>query len=121
VVTIAARYGQAADGLSNALPFTVTKQDQSIIFATLPDRPASDPPFSVAATASSGLPVAFSASGQCTATGTLVTVTGQGSCTITASQAGDATFNAAPPINQTFAVRSMGVFLPGALVEHGIG
>ncbi len=47
-----------------------------------------DPPFTVSATASSGLPVSFAASGNCTVNVALVTLTGAGSCTITASQAG---------------------------------
>ena len=74
---------------------------------------------SLSATATSGLPVTFSAtgdngstdadnygvanSGTCSVTGTTVTITGAGQCTITASQAGDgATYLPAPPVSQSF-------------------
>lgn len=64
---------------------------QTITFAPLATRRATDPPFTVSATSSSGLPITFSASGVCTVSGTTVTLTGSGTCTITATQAGDAT------------------------------
>jgi hypothetical protein len=104
VVTITARYGLAADGLSNGLPFTVSKHSQTITFAGLPDRTIVDPPFGITATASSGLEVTFSASGACSVAGSQVTLTGVGSCTITGQQAGDAVFLAATPVSRTFAV-----------------
>src|SRR5207244_6639137 len=54
---------------------------------------------------SSGVPRSFSASGQCTVTspapGT-VHITGADSCTIAASQAGNATYNPAPDVPQSF-------------------
>ncbi len=54
------------------------------------------------ATASSGLTVTFSATGQCTVNGTTVHITAAGSCTITADQAGNTSYNAAPSVQQTF-------------------
>jgi hypothetical protein len=53
------------------------------------------PDFAVSASASSGLPVSFSASGTCTLSGVMVHLTGAGSCTVTVSQPGDSNFNAA--------------------------
>ena len=52
--------------------------------------------------ASSGLPVSFAASGSCTVSGTNVSVTGVGPCTITASQGGNGNYNAAPNVTQSF-------------------
>jgi hypothetical protein len=122
VAMVQAQYGLAPDSLSNSLTFTVTKASQTITFAPLPDRLVTDPPFTVSATASSGLPVAFSASGACTVNGALVTLTGVGSCTITASQAGDATFAPAASIQRTFAVGAGNTeaLLPAALVNAPI-
>jgi LysM repeat protein len=80
------------------------KLDQSINFAPLPDKVLSDPPFAVSAVASSGLPVSFSASGNCTVSGSTVTLSGVGSCDITASQPGNGMFNPAPPITQSFQI-----------------
>jgi serine protease AprX len=61
---------------------------QAITFSGLSDKTYGDPDFDVSATASSGLAVSFSASGNCTLAGATVHITGAGSCTITASQPG---------------------------------
>src|SRR6185436_15631835 len=65
-----------------------------------------DADFIVSATATSGLPVTFAAtSGQCTmANANTVHLTGAGSCTITASQAGDTNYNAATSVPQSFTI-----------------
>ena len=83
---------------------TVAGQSQTITFGTLAGRTFGDPPFTVSATASSRLPVSFAATGACTIAGATVTVTGAGSCTITASQAGDGTGNPAPDVAQSFTI-----------------
>ena len=56
------------------------------------------------ATASSALAVTFAASGNCTVTGTTVHLTGAGSCTITASQAGNANYSAAADVPRSFTI-----------------
>ena len=62
-------------------------------------------PFTLMATASSSLPVAFSiVSGPATISGTTLTITGAGSVTVRASQTGNDSYNAAPPVDQTFTV-----------------
>ena len=66
------------------------------------------PAYTVAATASSGLPVTFaidaSASAVCAIAGSSVTFQGVGTCVITANQPGNASFAAAPQVQQSFAV-----------------
>ncbi|MGK2851273.1 MAG: PxKF domain-containing protein [Candidatus Limnocylindrales bacterium] len=81
------------------------KGPQTLFFAALPDRTYPGADFTVSATASSGLAVSFSAAGQCEVVGTTVSLTGGGSCTITASQAGDDNYDAAVPIAHTFLIR----------------
>jgi hypothetical protein len=98
---------QAGNSVYNAAPnvqrtFAINKANQSITFDPLPDRTYGDPDFTVSATASSGLPVSFSASGDCEVNGDLVSLTGAGDCTITASQAGNANYNAAPNVARSF-------------------
>jgi predicted nucleotidyltransferase len=98
---------QAGNSNYNAAPnvsqsFNIAKSNQTITFGTLGNKTFGDADFNLSATASSGLVVSFSATGQCTVTGTTVHLTGPGSCTITASQAGDANFNAAPDVARTF-------------------
>lgn len=82
----------------------VPMADQTIAFAPLAGKTFGDPPFTVGATASSGLPVSFAASANCSISGNTVTIAGAGSCTITASQAGNARYNPAPSVSQTFAI-----------------
>jgi MBG domain/CARDB len=88
----------------DSTPFDIGKGDQTITFNSLPDRSFDQSPFTVSATASSGLSVTFSASGNCNVSGNTVTLTSVGPCTITASQAGDANWNAATPVQQTFTI-----------------
>ncbi|OGV67019.1 MAG: hypothetical protein A3K19_29635 [Lentisphaerae bacterium RIFOXYB12_FULL_65_16] len=85
---------------------TVTKADQSITFDALPARTYGDPPFSVAATASSGLAVTFTSltPGVITVDGTTVTIVGAGTATLRAAQSGDTNYNAATAVERSFAV-----------------
>src|ERR1017187_916820 len=58
--------------------------------------------FTVAATASSGLPLTFGSSGVCTNAGATFTMTNsKGTCTLTVSQSGNANYLAAPSVLQT--------------------
>jgi len=78
--------------------------NQTITFGALANKTYGALDFSVSATASSGLAVSFAASGNCTVSVATVHLTGAGSCTVTASQAGDANYNPAPDVSQSFAV-----------------
>ena len=81
-----------------------TKQDQTITFGALDGKTFGAGDFTVTATASSGLPVTFIAVGQCTISGNSVHISGAGTCTVTAQQAGDAAYNAAQPVSQPFSI-----------------
>ena len=81
---------------------TISQYSQTIAFGALSDKAFGDPSFAVSATASSGLTVTFSASGNCTVSGNTVTITGAGSCTVTALQPGNAQYAPAPDVPQTF-------------------
>ncbi|TBN55992.1 hypothetical protein EYE40_00465 [Glaciihabitans arcticus] len=77
--------------------FTIVKGAQTITFPQPTTSGVYGTTFSVAPTASSGLPVTVTATGGCTITGTTVTVTsGTTPCALSASQAGSETFLAAP-------------------------
>lgn len=89
---------------SVAQAFSIASATQTITFDHLGNKTFGDPPFAVSATASSGLPVSFAASGDCTVAGTLVTIAGAGACTITANQLGDHNYNPAPSVVQGFAI-----------------
>jgi len=79
---------------------------QSITFATLTGKTFGNAPFSVSATASSGLAVSFSSltTSVCTVSGATVTIVAVGSCTIRASQAGNATYAPAPNVDRSFTI-----------------
>ncbi|MEZ4776430.1 MAG: PKD domain-containing protein [Bacteroidia bacterium] len=95
----------ATDTASIAIS-VLEKTAQSITFDPLAAKISNDDPFTVAAFASSGLPVSFSVvSGPATMSGDTVSLTGvAGTVVIRASQAGDATFAPAADVNQSFVV-----------------
>jgi Ice-binding-like len=109
--------------LGNILPGTLGGGvDQTISFGPLADKILGEPPFDVAATASSGLPVAFTASGVCSVSGPTVSLSGTGICTITAAQAGNDTFNPALSVSQSFDVLSPSQFAQGVIdATSGMG
>jgi hypothetical protein len=80
------------------------RAQQSITFDPLPNRSYGDAPFDLTATSTSGLQVTFTASGACTVSGVRVTLTGVRDCTITASQTGNASYEAASSVSRTFSV-----------------
>jgi DNA/RNA endonuclease G (NUC1) len=106
---------QAGDVNYNAAPpvsqsFNVTPGSQTITFSGPAPAPTyGDAAFQVSATGgASGNPVTLSATGSCTANsqpspGTITIVSG-GVCTVTASQAGSANYNAAPDASETITI-----------------
>ena len=75
----------------------ITKANQTISFNSLPGKSTLDAPFTLSATSTSGLTVSYTSSNSSVATisGTLVTIVGPGTTTITASQSGNNNYNAA--------------------------
>lgn len=84
----------------------VNRLVQAITFGPLSPKQLGDAPFTLNAMASSGLPVSYSSSNPSVATisGTTVTITGIGSTSITASQAGNATYLPATSVSQTLVI-----------------
>jgi len=96
------------NGASKDVAINVLKASQTITFGALANKTYGDAPFTVSSTGgASGNPVTFSASGNCTASGTngsTITITGAGGCTVTASQAGNGNYNAAPDVVRSFSI-----------------
>ncbi len=82
------------------------KITQGITFGSIPTMVTGDAPFALLASTSSGLPLSFSSSntGIATVAGNIVTILRAGTVTITASQAGDATYSAAEDVTQTLVI-----------------
>ncbi len=95
---LAARDPQALTAISS----------QTVDFPALADVSLAERGVPLTATATSGLPVAFAAgpASVCTASGAQVTLTGAGTCSVSATQAGNLRYLAAPPASQTFTVTS---------------
>ncbi|HET9690469.1 MAG TPA: putative Ig domain-containing protein [Acidimicrobiales bacterium] len=87
--------------------FAVTAAAQTITFPAPPGLTAGGSE-QLAATASSGLPVTYTTStpAVCSLAGSMVTAVGAGTCTLTASQAGNATWAPAPQVTDSLTVTS---------------
>ena len=81
------------------------QQPQTITFPNPGTQAYGVAPITLTATASSGLPVSYTVlSGPATVNGSLLTITGAGSVTVQANQAGNSQWQPAPPVNDTFTV-----------------
>jgi len=96
----------ATPGVSNGT--IIGPQNQIINFPAISDKNINDGPFTITATATSGLPVSFEIiSGPATINGNLITLNGTtGSVRVRASQAGNGQWNPAPSVEQNFNVIS---------------
>jgi hypothetical protein len=106
--TCTVMYNQAGDANYSAAPqvsqsVAAQKAGQTIqITVHAPATAVNGSQFTVAATASSGLPVSFGAAGVCTNAGATFTMTsGSGTCTVLYNQAGDSNYSAAPQASES--------------------
>lgn len=92
--------------LTGGVTVPVGSLTQAIDFAPLGGKTFGDAPFTVSATGGgSGNAVTFTATGNCTSTGTngtTITLTGAGSCSVTANQAAGNGYSAATPVTRSF-------------------
>src|SRR5579871_2796425 len=95
----------AGSATSNVVALTVTGSTaQTIAFGALPNVTYGAAPIGLTATASSGLAVSYGVTGPATIAGSTLTITGAGTVTVTATQAGNTNFAPATPVPQTFTV-----------------
>src|SRR5207237_53142 len=104
--------------------FSITKASQTITFGTLGNKTYGDAPFALTATSSSNLAVSYAvgATDNCTVSGSTVTITGAGACTVTAAQPGNANYNPATSVPQTFSITKASqtiTFSPLATAVYG--
>jgi hypothetical protein len=86
-----------ANQLSQTIGFTSTAPSNAYL---------GGPTYTVAATATSGLPVTYASTtaSVCAVSGSTVSFVGTGTCTVSASQAGNSLYTAAPTVTQSFTV-----------------
>jgi len=108
---------------SSPLTQTVNSGSQTIVFAALPNLTYGAAPFTLTATASSGLAVAFASNtpAVCSVSGTGVTILAAGTCSITATQPGNSSYNAATPVTQTFTVNKAVLTVTANYATSAIG
>ena len=104
-----------------ARTLTVNKAGQTITFGALASKTYGDAPFALTATASSGLDVSYASTDPAVASisGNIVTIWKVGSTTLTASQAGNANYEAATPMQQPLTVNPLAVALSGTRIYDG--
>ncbi|WP_159456159.1 MBG domain-containing protein [Chitinophaga eiseniae] len=83
----------------------ISKAAQTIHFNAPANKTYGDAPFAISVTSDAGLPVSLAvAAGSATISGNMLHITGAGTVTVTATQKGDANYNAATPVSQSFTV-----------------
>ena len=87
---------------------TVLLPAQTITFAQPLNMVLGSTPAALSATSSSGLTVSFTSTttGECTVSGSTLTILTAGTCSITASQAGNGSYSAAPNVVKSFSIYS---------------
>ena len=99
---------------------TVILANQTITFGSLSNQTYGVAPYPITATASSGLPVTLSViSGPASIISNTITVTGSGTVSVQASQAGNYQYNAATPVTNSFIVNPLAVVLSGTRPYDG--
>jgi len=104
--------------------FNITRANQSIAFAPIPNHSAGDPPFALSATTSSGLPVYFNVlSGPAALNSSnYITLLGAGTVNVLAWQPGNSNFNAAATVQQSINVSQIPQSITfGALSQQRAG
>lgn len=83
---------------------------QTITFNPLPDVTVGTPPFTLTATASSGLPISYISltTTVCTVSSSTLAIVNVGTCSMEATQTGNNAYAAATPITRSFSVLSEG-------------
>jgi hypothetical protein len=99
----------------------VNKAAQTITFTTNPPASAAfNSSFTVAATASSGLAVTFSSSGSCSNSGATYTMTSStGTCSVIASQVGNANYTAAAAVTKTVSASGPVITVSASTINFG--
>lgn len=108
-------FGATGSGTTSA----AGAQNQTITFGALANKAYGDASFQLTATASSGLTVTYESSNTNVATisGDVVTIVGVGTTTITASQAGNISWNPAPDVDQDLTVGTKELTVSNAVAQ----
>ena len=118
--TLSAGPNYSFDLVNGILQITGSKP-QTITFSPLSNIVYGAPAFALNATSGSNLPVAYTYTGPVKLQQSTVTVVGVGIVSITATQLGDDTYAAAPPVTQTFTVNPAVLTIKANDAKRGYG
>jgi hypothetical protein len=101
------------------LTVTAAPLPQTITFGALSNQVLGTAPFALSATASSGMAVSFASNttAVCTVSGVTVTLIAVGTCSITATQSGNANYAPATPVTRSFTVTNAAPSAPLSLCD----
>lgn len=105
--------------MANGLGTGTALKAQTVTFSTPGNQTLGIAPPALSATATSGLPVTITSAtpAVCTVSNNSLTLVAAGTCSLRASQSGDASYNAAAPVVNAISVASAaGVVLPGQTI-----
>ncbi|MFZ4111685.1 MAG: YDG domain-containing protein, partial [Ilumatobacteraceae bacterium] len=107
--------GAVSTVTSSGAALTMSKGTQTITFGTIADRIYGVSPFALIASSSASLEVTLTSTttGVCTLSGSTLTVASNGTCSITASQAGDVNYDPAANVIQSFVVATKTITITG--------
>jgi hypothetical protein len=115
-----ATYGSST---SSSTSIEVSKNDQTISFSDIPNKVFGAATFSLVASASSGNTVSYASTttSKCTVNASgVVTVVAAGPCSITVSQAGNSTYNAAPSVTKSFTIAPKSLTITGSTIASKV-
>jgi hypothetical protein len=104
LVTVSSNYTINSSSFVNGTLTVITGTAQTVTFNSLPNVTYGVAAFALSASSDSGLTVTYTVSGPASLANNVLSVTGAGTVTVTASQAGNATYNPAKSVSQSFTV-----------------
>jgi len=101
--------------------FVVEPANQTIILPAIPIQSYGAGSIPLSATDSSGLPISYSVTGPASLSNNILTITGAGTVTVVANQAGSSNYNAASPVTNSFIVNPENQILSPPISSLSVG
>ena len=119
VIRATAVAGGAYQSATTDVTLTVSKASQTITFASVSAKTYGDSAFSLTVSSTSGLTVTVTPADTsvCTVASTTVTIVSVGTCSLTASQSGNGSYDAATDVTRTFTISPKAITMAVAIAD----
>jgi len=119
VIRATAVEGGAYLSATTDVTLTVSKSSQTITFASISDKTYGDSAFALTVSSNSGLTVTVTPADTsvCTVASTTVTIVSVGTCSLTASQAGDSEYDAATDVTRSLTIAAKPITMSVAISD----